>query len=51
MEKRGDFNTFGATDDERIVWIPFAKVSHDDELVWRSDRLGEFTVEGAYKFI
>lgn len=44
-------NTFDSVDAERILRIPLARDSHDDELVWSGEPLGDFSIRSAYKLL
>lgn len=42
---------FGTVDAERILHIPFAIAPHEDDIIWRGEALGEFSMRSAYKLL
>lgn len=40
---------FNVADGDHILRIPLIAVPHEDEIIWRCEALGEFSVKSAYK--
>lgn len=44
-------DTFSSRDANNILQIPLASETHDDLMVWRGERSGEFSVRSAYELL
>lgn len=44
-------HTFVTTNAVRILWIPLAELSHENELVWLGEPTGDFSIRSAYKLL